>query len=49
MASNPAGHLGFNWGKFASKKPRKGKGKKGKKGGKASGKKSNAWRAYVGR
>jgi hypothetical protein len=33
----------FRWSKYASR-PKK----KGKKGGKASAKKSNAWRAYVG-
>jgi hypothetical protein len=34
----------FRWSKYASMPRKKGK---GKKGGKASGQKSNAWRAYV--
>jgi hypothetical protein len=37
---------GFNWGRFAAKKPRKKKGKKGKSSGKP---RSNAWRDYVGK
>jgi hypothetical protein len=43
MANPP----GFNWGRFAAKKPRKKKG--GKKGKSAAKPRSNAWRDYVGK